>query len=130
MDFLRSLYFLISWFFVKKEVKIEEINNNFILYLNKAYDEPTLTQKEKYDIAYTKLAMGNQFTIPYLSLGDLYRKEHTIKFIWNGSQILAKKLTIEEEISSKKFYKYYYRIIKPSPFMSQVVNSLIPMAIV
>ena len=130
MDFLRSLYFLISWFFVKKEVKIEEINNNFILYLNKAYDEPTLTQKEKYDIAYTKLAMGNQFTIPYLSLGDLYRKEHTIKFIWNGSQILAKKLTIEEEISSKKFYKYYYRIIKPCPFMAQVVNSLIPMAIV
>lgn len=130
MDFMRSLYFLIAWFFLKKELKAEEINNSFILYLGKTYDEPTLTQKEKYDIAFTKLAMGNQFVIPYLSLGDLYRKEHTIKFIWNGSQILAKKLTIEEEITSKKFYKYYYRIIKPCPFMAQIVNSLIPLAIV
>lgn len=51
--------------------------------------------KEKFDIAYTKLEMGNnQFTIPYLSLSDLYRKEHTIKFVWNGSQIMAKRLTI------------------------------------
>ena len=38
MDFLRSLYFLITWFFAKKELKIEEINNNFILHLSKAYD--------------------------------------------------------------------------------------------
>lgn len=61
----------------------------------KASDEPVLSLKEKYDIAYTKLEMGNnQFTIPYLSLSDLYRKEHTIKFIWNGSQIMAKRLTI------------------------------------
>lgn len=73
---------------------------------------------------------NNQFTIPYLSLSDLYRKEHTIKFIWNGSQIMAKRLTIEEEITSKKFYKYYYRKIKPCPFMVQILNSLIPLTIV
>ena len=73
--------------------------------------------------------MRNQFVIPYLSLGDLYRKEHTIKFIWNGSQILAKKRSVDEEISSKKFYKNYYGIIKPCPFMTQIINSLIPMTI-
>ncbi len=55
MDFLRSLYFLLAWFFTKKEVKPEEITNNFTLYLNKASDEPTLSLKEKYEIAYTKL---------------------------------------------------------------------------
>ena len=66
------------------------------MYLSKAADEPNLSLKEKFDIAYTKLEMGNnQFTIPYLSLSDLYRKEHTIKFVWNGSQIMAKRLTIE-----------------------------------
>lgn len=37
---------------------------------------------------------NNQFIIPYLSLSELYRKDHSIKFIWNGSQIMAKKLTI------------------------------------
>lgn len=73
--------------------------------------------------------MGNQFSIPYLSLSDLYRKEHTIKFIWNGSQILAKRLTIDEEITSKKFYKYYLRKIKPCPFMGQIINSLIPLSV-
>lgn len=88
-----------------------------------------LTDSEKYSIAFTKLAMGNQFKIPYLSLTDLYRKEHTIKFIWNGSQILARKLLIDEEITSKKFYKFYYRIIKPCPFTMQIINSLIPLMI-
>lgn len=73
---------------------------------------------------------NNKFTIPYLSLSDLYRKEHTIKFIWNGSQIMSKKFKIDEEVTSKKFYKYYYRKIKPCPFMAQILNALIPLTIV
>ena len=74
MDFMKSLYFLIGWFFTGKEIKFEEISNNFILYLKKKSDEPFLTDSEKFSIAFTKLAMGNQFKIPYLSLSDLYRK--------------------------------------------------------
>jgi hypothetical protein len=54
-----------------------------------------LTQKDKYDIAYTKLAMGNIVTIPYLSLNDLYKKENTVRFIWNASQIHAKNAKID-----------------------------------
>lgn len=88
-----------------------------------------MTQKEKYDIAYAKLAMGNTLSIPYHSLNDLYRKEHTVKFIWNGSQIHAKAAAIDEDFSSKKFYKYYFRRLKPCPFITQILNSLLPIAI-
>jgi hypothetical protein len=74
MDYLKSLYYMISWFFTKKEPKTEEVNNNFILHLSKPYEDASLSQKEKFDIAFTKLAMGNQLTIPYLSLNDLFKK--------------------------------------------------------
>jgi len=74
--------------------------------------------------------MGNSLTIPYLSLNDLYRKEHTVKFIWNGSQIHAKAASIDEDFSSKKFYKYYFRRLKPCPYITQILNSLLPIAIV
>lgn len=50
--------------------------------------------------------------------------------IWNGSQIHAKASAIDEDFSSKKFYKYYFRKLKPCPFISQILNSLIPLAIV
>jgi hypothetical protein len=39
--------------------------------------------------------MGNSLTIPYLSLNELYRKEHTVKLIWNGSQIHAKSVSLD-----------------------------------
>ena len=50
------------------------MNNQFILHLGKPYEDASLSQKEKFDIAFTKLAMGNQLTIPYLSLNDLFKK--------------------------------------------------------
>jgi hypothetical protein len=74
--------------------------------------------------------MGNTLTIPYMSLSELFRKEHTVKMIWNGSQIHAKAAAIDEDFSSKKFYKYYFRKLKPCPFINQILNSLIPLAIV
>lgn len=43
---------------------------------------------------------------------------------------MSKKFKIEEDVTSKKFYKYYYRKIKPCPFMAQILNSLIPLTIV
>lgn len=96
MDYLKSLYYMVAWFFTKKEPKVDEISNQFILYLNKPYEDAALSQKDKFDIAFTKLAMGNQLTIPYLSLNDLFKKEHTVKLIWNGSQIHAKINTVDE----------------------------------
>jgi hypothetical protein len=99
------------------------------LHLSKPIEEILLTQKDKYDIAYTKLAMGNIVTIPYLSLNDLYKKENTVRFIWNASQIHAKNAKIDEEVSSKKFYKHYFRKLKPCPFISQIINSLIPISV-
>lgn len=68
MEYLRSLYYLICWFYTKKETKVDEINNYFNQFVNTDFDESKLTQKEKYDIAFAKLAMGNSLTIPYLSL--------------------------------------------------------------
>lgn len=68
MEYLRSMYLLICWFFTKKEPKVEDINNYFNQFVNTNFDESQLTQKEKYDIAYAKLAMGNTLTIPYNSL--------------------------------------------------------------
>ena len=50
--------------------------------------------------------------------------------IWNGSQIHAKAASIDEDLSSKKFYKYYFRKLKPCPFINQILNSLIPLSIV
>jgi hypothetical protein len=88
-----------------------------------------LTQKEKYDIAYAKLAMGNSLSIPYFSLQELYKKEHSVKLVWNGSQIHAKSVLLDEDFSSKKFYKYYFQKLKPCPFISQIINSLIPVTI-
>jgi hypothetical protein len=73
--------------------------------------------------------MGNQLTIPYLSLNDLFKKEHTVKLIWNGSQLHAKINSLDEEINSKKFYKYYFRKLRPCPFISQIINSLIPITV-
>ena len=35
MDYLKSLYYLVAWFFTKKQPKVEEINNQFILHLQK-----------------------------------------------------------------------------------------------
>ena len=45
MDCLKSLYYMISWFFTKKEPKPEEMNNQFILHLNKPYEDASLSQK-------------------------------------------------------------------------------------
>ena len=130
MDYMRSMFYLICWFYTKKEAKLDDINNYFNQYINTNFDQSKLTQKEKYDIAFAKLGMGNTLTIPYLSPNELYRKEHTVKLIWNGSQIHAKAAAIDEDFNSKIFYKYYFRKLKPCPFISQILNSLIPIAIV
>lgn len=45
MDYLRSLYYMIAWFFTKKEPKVDEINNQFILHLSKPYEDASLSQK-------------------------------------------------------------------------------------
>ena len=45
MDYLKSLYYMISWFFTKKEPKPEEMNNQFIIHLNKPYEDASLSQK-------------------------------------------------------------------------------------
>jgi hypothetical protein len=105
------------------------VNNYFAQFASTSFDESKLTQKEKYDIAFAKLAMGNSLTIPYNSLNELYRKEHTVKLIWNSSQIHAKSVALDEDFSSKKFYKYYFRRLKPCPFIGQILNSLLPVAI-
>ena len=68
MDYMRSMFFMLCWFYTKKEAKVEDINNYFNQFINTNFDESKLTQKEKYDIAFAKLAMGNSLTIPYLSL--------------------------------------------------------------
>ena len=73
--------------------------------------------------------MGNLLTIPYISLNELYRKDYTVKFIWNASQIHAKSVSLDEEFNSKKFYKYYFRKLKPCPFISQILNALLPVVI-
>lgn len=52
-----------------------------------------------------------------------------MKLIWNGSQIHAKSMSLDEDFSSKKFYKYYFRKLKPCPFITQIINSMIPMVI-
>ena len=130
MEYMRSMYFLLCWFYTKKEPKNDDINVFFNQFINANFDESKLTQKEKYDIAFAKLAMGNTLTIPYMSLSDLFRKDDTVKLIWNGSQIHAKAASIDEDFSSKKFYKYYFRKLKPCPFISQILNSLIPIAVV
>lgn len=130
MEYMRSMYFLLCWFYTKKQPKIEDINVFYNQFINTNFDESKLTQKEKYDIAFAKLMMGNSLTIPYMSLSDLYRKEHTVKLIWNGSQIHAKASALDEDFSSKIFYKYYFRKLKPCPFISQILNSLIPISIV
>ena len=36
---------------------------------------------------------------------------------------------MDEDFSSKKFYKYYFRRLKPCPFIIQILNSLLPVAI-
>ena len=100
------------------------------MHLHKHYEETDLSTDEQFNIIYSKLAMGNQLVIPYFSLSDLYRHEHTIKFIWNASQIHAKTLTFDEEVNSRKFYKFYFRKLKPCPFINQILNSLIPVAVV
>lgn len=74
MDYMRSMYFLLSWFYTKKEPKVEDINVFFNQYINTNFDESRFSQKEKYDIAFAKLAMGNTLTIPYMSLSELFRK--------------------------------------------------------
>lgn len=74
--------------------------------------------------------MRPSLTIPYMSLNDLYRREHTVKFIWYGSQLHAKAFGLDEDFSSKKFYKHYFRKLKPSPFIVQIINSIIPVAII
>lgn len=129
MQYLRSMYTLLSWFYTKKQPKVQDVNNYFIQFANTNFDESKLTQKEKYDIAFAKLAMGNSLTIPYISLNELFRKQHTVKLIWNSSQIHAKSVALDEDFSSKKFYKYYFRKLKPCPFIVQILNSLLPVAI-
>jgi len=62
------MYYLISWFYTKREPKLDDINHYFSQFASTNFDESKLTQKEKYDIAFAKLAMGNTLTIPYMSL--------------------------------------------------------------
>lgn len=38
-------------------------------------------------------------------------------------------MSLDEEFNSKKFYKYYFRRLKPCPFISQILNALLPVAI-
>ena len=69
------------------------------------------------------------FLFSTLDQPHFYRKEHTVKLIWNGSQIHAKAAAINCDFSSKKFYKYYFRRLKPCSFITQILNSLLPIAI-
>lgn len=38
MEYLRSMYHLLSWFYTKKEPKVEDINNYFIQFANANFD--------------------------------------------------------------------------------------------
>ena len=38
MEYLRSMYLLLSWFFTKKEPKIDDINNYFNQFVNTNFD--------------------------------------------------------------------------------------------
>lgn len=41
----------------------------------------------------------------------------------------AKINSVDEEINSKKFYKYYFRKLRPCPFISQIINCMIPITV-
>jgi len=38
MDYMRSMFYLICWFYTKKEAKLDDINNYFNQYINTNFD--------------------------------------------------------------------------------------------
>ena len=74
--------------------------------------------------------MLSSITPPYGSLNELYKTEETVQFIWNASRLRAKIFGIDEEITSKKFYKFYNKKTRPCPFIVQQLTSHIPLAVI
>jgi hypothetical protein len=56
--------------------------------------------------------------------------ELSIQFIWSASLLRAKIFGVEEEITKKKFFRFYNRKTRPYPFVHQIVTSYIPLAII
>ena len=53
----------------------------------------------------------------------------SVQFIWTASILRAKIFGVEEEITKKKFFRFYNRKTRPCPFVHQILTSHIPLAI-
>ena len=54
----------------------------------------------------------------------------SVQFIWTASGLRAKIFGVEEEITKKKFFRFYNRKTRPCPFVHQIITSHIPLAII
>lgn len=77
-----------------------------------------------------KANLLSRINIPYTSLLELYKMELSVQFIWNASLLRSKIFGVEEEITKKKFFRFYNRKTRPCPFVHQILTSYVPLAII
>lgn len=128
-EFLTLTYLLISWFFCKDKTDPKKVSNAFTQYLYKA-DDAEFTEAERLGFANSKAKLLSRISIPYTSLVELYKMDLSVQFIWSASFLRAKIFGVEEEITKKKFFRFYNRKTRPCPFVHQIVTSHIPIAII
>jgi hypothetical protein len=56
--------------------------------------------------------------------------DSSVQFIWHASRLRSKIFGVEEEITTKKFFRFYNRKTRPCPFVHQIITSYLPLAVI